>query len=102
MCAKGDDDACEVPTLVQVTVGGSTSPCLHLIFNNGCAAEAYSTTCIEYKAFGASHLQCWTSSTLPTQTVDVSQCNATGEWFHFASASSGELNILNSQCPAPS
>jgi hypothetical protein len=99
-CAKGDADSCEVPTLVQLTVGGHTSPCLHLVFTNGCASETYSTTCIEYATTGLMSWQCWASSTTVQQTVDVSECNATGRWYHFGTASSGELNILNMQCPA--
>jgi hypothetical protein len=100
-CAKGDADSCEVPTLVQITTGGDMSPCLHLIFTSGCSTETYATTCIENTGFGPPQWQCWTSSTLPGDTVDVSQCHATGKWFHFASTSSGELNILNTQCPTP-
>jgi hypothetical protein len=100
-CASGDADSCEVPTLVQVTVGGNTSPCLHLVFTSGCSEEAYATTCIQFTLGGGTQWQCWTSSTLPGSTVDVSQCDATGKYFHFASTSSGELTVLNSSCPSP-
>jgi hypothetical protein len=98
-CAMGDTDSCETTELVQLTVGGSMSPCLHLVFSNGCKEEIYATTCIENTAFGTNAWQCWASSTLPNELIDESECNATGSWIHFSTSSSGELNILNSECP---
>jgi hypothetical protein len=85
----------------ELSVGAKT--CLRLVLDNRCAAEAYSNTCIEHVSDGTTAWQCWTSSTLSGETIDVSQCDATGRWFHVASLSPGELDAIEQQgtCPMP-
>jgi hypothetical protein len=102
LCTRGDATACTVVTRTELSVGAKT--CLRVVLDNRCSAEAYSNTCIEYKqGDGKLEWQCWVSSTLVGDTIDVAQCDATGRWYHVASISPGELDVIDQQgsCPKP-
>jgi len=101
ICSRGDANSC----LTLQTVGiyaatGGAGVCMHLVFNNTCSTEAYSYACIGTTQYPEGY-ECWTSSTLPGFTVDVSQCDATGDYFSVATSSSGLLSTLEQQCSAP-
>src|SRR5260221_224453 len=103
-CTLGDAGACVPLTQVEIYADdGKSGVCLHLVFTNDCSGEIFADTCIEHQDPGATTLgmQCWTSSVLPGSTIDVSQCHATGNYFSVATASSGQLDILEQKCPAP-
>ncbi len=105
ICAMGDANACTPLTQVDVYADdGKNGVCLHLVFTNECQGEIFADTCIQHQDPPATMptQQCWTSSVLPGGTIDVSQCHATGSYFSVATASSGQIDILEQKCPAPS
>jgi hypothetical protein len=101
-CARGDATACTPLVRSELSVGQKT--CLRLVIENRCGAETFSDTCIEHRqGDGQLTWQCWTSSTLAGYSIDVAQCDATGRWYHVASLSPGELDVIEQQgsCPMP-
>jgi hypothetical protein len=105
VCGLGDANACVPLTKVEVYAAtGDKGACLHLVYTNQCADEIYADTCIEHDAAvdgGPPSWQCWTSSTLPSATIDVSQCGATGRYFFVSTTSSGKLTVYETNCPSP-
>ena len=100
-CAHGDALACTPLAKTELTVGAKT--CLRVVLQNDCAAEAYSQTCIQHtEADGKLAWQCWVSSTPEGATIDVAECDATGQWYHYASLSPGQLDVISQQGLCPS
>ncbi len=104
-CSMGDANACVPLTTVEVYApSAAKGACLHLVYTNDCGQEIYADTCIEHSAStdaGPASWQCWTSSILPGDVIDVSQCDATGRYFFVSTTSSGKLTVYESSCPAP-
>lgn len=101
-CSRGDATACTPLVRSELSVGAKT--CLRIVIANRCTAEAFSNTCIEYRQQdGKLDWQCWISSTDPGYSIDVAECDATGRWYHVASLSPGELDVIDQQgaCPMP-
>ncbi|MGH7285615.1 MAG: hypothetical protein ACRELY_29195 [Polyangiaceae bacterium] len=106
VCSMGDASSCTPLTMLEVYADdGKNGVCLHLVFKNECQAEIFADTCIEHTgdsfSDGGTDWQCWTSSIEPTFAIDVSQCQATGNYFSVATTSSGQLDIDEAKCPAP-
>lgn len=104
ICELGDANACTALSKLDVYADdGTNGVCMHLVFDVTCETEAFSYTCIEHQdPDEAPSWQCWTSSSVPGSKIDVDQCHATGKYFHVASTSSGQLDIDQMKCPAPS
>ena len=104
VCSMGDANACTPLTNLEVYADdGKNGVCLHLVFKSQCSTEIFADTCIEHKGQGdgGTQWQCWTSSVEPGFSIDVSQCEATGDYFYVATTSSGQLDIDEQKCPAP-
>lgn len=104
ICSMGDANSCAPLTTLEVYADdGKNGACLHLVFSNQCSDQIFADTCIEHQgsAAGATAWQCWTSSIEPGFAVDVSQCEATGNYFYVSTTSSGQLDIDEQKCPAP-
>lgn len=108
VCSMGDANSCTPLTTLEVYADdGKNGVCLHLVFKNQCSAEIFADTCIEHAGNGnassdaGTEWQCWTSSVEPGFSIDVSQCEATGNYFYVATTSSGQLDIDEQKCPAP-
>ena len=98
-CTKSDARSCLVLTREELAVG-SEGPCLHVVFENRCDQVVYSDTKIGYThANRGPFWQGWISTTLPGALVDVSACSATGRYTMISSFSSGQLDILSTECP---
>jgi hypothetical protein len=99
ICSSGDANSCVATDLLEVTETEDGGACVHLVLGNGCGVEVYSYTCIATNSDAG--WQCWSSSTLPGDEVDVSVCQATGEVRHFSTKSHGEVTVLKETCDAP-
>ncbi|HEY8078040.1 MAG TPA: hypothetical protein VIF62_28130 [Labilithrix sp.] len=98
-CPLGDANVC-TPLVKTETFAddGKNGVCVHVVFENHCSGEIYADTCIEQSG---GRRQCWTSSVLAGEAIDVSACNATGHVFDVATTSAGALDLDEAKCPAP-
>jgi hypothetical protein len=99
VCMYGSANSCAMLTLEELTT--STPPCLHLVISNQCGQEIYSDTCIEYTNQFGTYWQCWRSSTDVSGVIDVAQCGATGRYFRYSDRDSGQIDVVQSECPKP-
>lgn len=94
-------DCARVDVELQSPVGDA-GPCLRIVVTNDCPGVLYSTVCIEHLEYTTpAGSQCWHSTTRPGSTVDRGQCQATGRYSVLSSRSTGELDVIESQCPPP-
>lgn len=104
VCSMGDANSCTPLTTLEIYADdGKNGVCLHLVFKNQCSDQIFADTCIEHAGTGdaGTEWQCWTSSVEPGFSIDVSQCQATGNYFYVSTTSSGQLDIDEQKCPAP-
>lgn len=98
-CETGDANDCYAVEREEIWADdGENGVCFFLVAKNVCESTLYSVTCIEHTETAGLEWQCWYSTTLPGQTLDVSQCNATGSYKHVSTRESGKLNLLAEKC----
>ncbi len=98
LCEVAPNPSCAPLVRLEVSDPEADGPCLLVVIENQCDEVLYSTTCIEHLDDGEPDWQCWVSTTGPGNDVDVAQCMATGNWVHYASFSSAELDTFEGTC----